>query len=448
MSNKPLTLGTKSIGSLLLHYSLPAIIAMTASSLYNMMDSMFIGHGIGSMALAGLSATFPFMNLGAAFGAMVGAGASTVVSVKLGQQDYDSANRAMGNVILLNVGIGFLFSVICLLFLDPILYFFGASDNTIGYARDYMVVILLGNIITHLYLGLNSVLRSSGHPREAMNVTLLTVALNFVFNYLFVFVIHWGIRGVALGTILAQIVGLAMVMRYFLKPTSVLQLKKEILRFSSKISGQILSIGLAPFCMNALACVVVTLINTGLKNYGGDLYVAAYGIDNRIVFFFVMMNMGFNQGMQPIAGYNYGAKKYDRVLEVFRYTMGCVVAFGTLGWLACQFFPEWIVSMFSTDTDLNALSSYGLRILTCLLPLIGFQMVCTNLYQSIGKAKIAIFLSTTRQLLFLIPFLLILPSYWGTDGIWYSLPMADGLSALVVSVMIVKLIRELKKQPA
>ena len=448
MSNKPLTLGTKSIGSLLLHYSLPAIIAMTASSLYNMMDSMFIGHGIGSMALAGLSATFPFMNLGAAFGAMVGAGASTVVSVKLGQQDYDSANRAMGNVILLNVGIGFLFSVICLLFLAPILYFFGASDNTIGYARDYMVVILLGNIITHLYLGLNSVLRSSGHPREAMNVTLLTVALNFVFNYLFVFVIHWGIRGVALGTILAQIVGLAMVMRYFLKPTSVLQLKKEILRFSSKISGQILSIGLAPFCMNALACVVVTLINTGLKNYGGDLHVAAYGIDNRIVFFFVMMNMGFNQGMQPIAGYNYGARKYDRVLEVFRYTMGCVIAFGTLGWLACQFLPEWIVSMFSTDTDLNALSSYGLRILTCLLPLIGFQMVCTNLYQSIGKAKIAIFLSTTRQLLFLIPFLLILPSYWGTDGIWYSLPMADGLSALVVSVMIVKLIRELKKQPA
>lgn len=448
MSNKPLTLGTKSIGSLLLHYSLPAIIAMTASSLYNMMDSMFIGHGIGSMALAGLSATFPFMNLGAAFGAMVGAGASTVVSVKLGQQDYDSANRAMGNVILLNVGIGFLFSVICLLFLDPILYFFGASDNTIGYARDYMVVILLGNIITHLYLGLNSVLRSSGHPREAMNVTLLTVALNFVFNYLFVFVIHWGIRGVAIGTILAQSIGLAMVMRYFLKPTSVLQLKKEILRFSSKISGQILSIGLAPFCMNALACVVVTLINTGLKNYGGDLHVAAYGIDNRIVFFFVMMNMGFNQGMQPIAGYNYGAKKYDRVLEVFRYTMGCVAAFGTLGWLACQFLPEWIVSMFSTDTDLNALSSYGLRILTCLLPLIGFQMVCTNLYQSIGKAKIAIFLSTTRQLLFLIPFLLILPSYWGTDGIWYSLPMADGLSALVVSVMIVKLIRELKKQPA
>lgn len=441
-------MGTKSIGSLLLHYSLPAIIAMTASSLYNMMDSMFIGHGIGSMALAGLSATFPFMNLGAAFGAMVGAGASTVVSVKLGQQDYKSANQAMGNVILLNVGIGLLFMLVSLLFLDPILYFFGASDNTIGYARDYMEVILAGNIITHLYLGLNSVLRSSGHPREAMNVTLLTVALNFVFNYLFVFVVHWGIRGVAIGTILAQTIGLAMVMRYFLKPTSVLQLKKEILHFSSKISGQILSIGLAPFCMNALACIVVTLINTGLQTYGGDMHVAAYGIDNRIVFFFVMMNMGFNQGMQPIAGYNYGAQKYNRVLEVFRYTMCCVVAFGAIGWVLCQFFPEWIVSMFSTDAELNALSSYGLRILTSLLPLIGFQMVCTNLYQSIGKAKIAIFLSTTRQLLFLIPFLLILPMYWGTDGIWYSLPMADGLSALIVAVMIIKLIRELKTKPA
>jgi putative MATE family efflux protein len=354
----------------------------------------------------------------------------------------------MGNVILLNVGIGLLFMLVSLLFLDPILYFFGASDNTIGYARDYMEVILAGNIITHLYLGLNSVLRSSGHPREAMNVTLLTVALNFVFNYLFVFVAHWGIRGVAIGTILAQTIGLAMVMRYFLKPTSVLQLKKEILHFSSKISGQILSIGLAPFCMNALACIVVTLINTGLQTYGGDMHVAAYGIDNRIVFFFVMMNMGFNQGMQPIAGYNYGAQKYNRVLEVFRYTMCCVVAFGAIGWLLCQFFPEWIVSMFSTDAELNALSSYGLRILTSLLPLIGFQMVCTNLYQSIGKAKIAIFLSTTRQLLFLIPFLLIFPMYWGTDGIWYSLPMADGLSALVVAVMIIKLIRELKTKPA
>ena len=444
MSNKPLTLGTKSIGSLLLHYSLPAIIAMTASSLYNMMDSMFIGHGIGAMALAGLSATFPFMNLGAAFGAMVGAGASTVVSVKLGQQDYESANKAMGNVILLNVGIGLLFSVICLLFLDPILYFFGASDNTIGYAHDYMVVILLGNIITHLYLGLNSVLRSSGHPREAMNVTLLTVLLNFIFNYLFVFVIQWGIRGVAIGTILAQMVGLIMVVRYFVKPSSVLKLKATYLRFSAKISKQILSIGLAPFCMNTLACLVVTLINTGLQTHGGDLHVAAYGIDNRIVFFFVMINMGFNQGMQPIAGYNYGAQKYNRVLEVFRYTLYCVIAFGTLGWIACQFVPHWIVTMFSTDVELNALSTYGLRVLTCLLPLIGFQMVCTNLYQSIGKAKIAIFLSTTRQLLFLIPFLLILPNYFGTDGVWWSLPMADGLSVLVVSVMIVKLIRELK----
>ncbi len=448
MSNKPLTLGTQSIGSLLLHYSLPAIIAMTASSLYNMMDSMFIGHGIGPLALAGLSATFPFMNLGAAFGAMVGAGASTVVSVKLGQQDYESANRAMGNVILLNVGIGFLFSVVCLLFLDPILYFFGASDNTIGYARDYMVVILLGNIITHLYLGLNSVLRSSGHPREAMNVTLISVALNFIFNYIFVFVVHWGIRGVAIGTILAQIIALIMVMRYFVKPSSVLKLKAEFLQFSVAISKQILSIGLAPFCMNTLACLVVTLINTGLQKYGGDLHVAAYGIDNRIVFFFVMINMGFNQGMQPIAGYNYGAKKYSRVLEVFRYTLYCVVPFGMIGWIACQFMPEWIVAMFSTDEQLNALSSYGLRVLTCLLPLIGFQMVCTNLYQSIGKAKIAIFLSTTRQLLFLIPFLLVLPRYWGTDGVWWSLPLADGLSVLVVSVMIIKLIRELKTEPA
>ena len=438
MSNKPLTLGTKSIGSLLLHYSLPAIIAMTASSLYNMMDSMFIGHGIGAMALAGLSATFPFMNLGAAFGAMVGAGAATVVSVKLGQQDYDSANHAMGNVILLNVGIGFLFMVVSLIFLDPILYFFGASANTIAYARDYMQVILAGNIITHLYLGLNSVLRSSGHPREAMNVTLLTVALNFVLNYLFVFVIHWGIRGVAIGTILAQTIGLAMVMRYFLKPNSVLRFKRQFLRFSSKIAGQILSIGLAPFCMNALACVVVTLINTGLQRYGGDMHVAAYGIDNRIVFFFVMMNMGFNQGMQPIAGYNYGAKKYNRVNEVLKLAIWGATAMTTLTFLVGELMPELTVSIFTTDEVLIRLAADGFRIAVLVFPIVGFQMVTSNFFQSIGMANKAIFLSLTRQLLFLLPCLIILPKFMGAAGIWWSMPISDFLASMVAAILLYK----------
>lgn len=442
--SKTQELGTKSIGSLLLHYSLPAIVAMTASSLYNIIDSMFIGRGVGSLALAGLSVCFPFMNLAAAFGAMIGIGATTVVSVKLGQQDKRGAELALGNVVLLNVLIGVVFAAVSLIFLDPILYFFGASDATIVYARDYMQVLLCGNLVTHLYLGLNSVMRAAGYPSKAMYITIVAVVTNIFFNYIFIILVGMGIKGAALGTICAQTLSLIIVVHHFITKKESLTFQKGIFKFIPKIANQIISIGLAPFCMNALACVVVMLINTSLLKHGGDMYVGAYGILNRIVFFFVMIVMGFNQGMQPITGYNYGAKQYDRVLKAYSLTLFYAMGLTTLALIICQGFPEIIIKPFTTDEQLLALSEHAIRTVTIFFPLIGFQMVSNNFFQSVGLAKKALFLSTNRQLLFLIPFLLILPEYYGTDGVWWSMPIADGIAAVVALVMVLIEIRKIK----
>ena len=443
--SKTQELGTKSIGSLLLHYSLPAIVAMTASSLYNIIDSMFIGRGVGSLALAGLSVCFPFMNLAAAFGAMVGVGATTVVSVKLGQQDKRGAELALGNVVILNVLIGVVFAALSLIFLDSILYFFGASDVTIVYARDYMQVLLWGNLITHLYLGLNSVMRAAGYPSKAMYITLTAVITNIFFNYIFIILMDMGIKGAALGTVCAQTLSLAIVVHHFIVKTDSLVFKRNIFKFRAKIAKQIISIGLAPFFMNGLACVVVMLINTGLLKYGGDMYVGAYGIVNRIIFFYVMIVMGFNQGMQPIAGYNYGAKLYDRVLKVFTLTEIYAVALTTSALLVCQFIPEIIIKPFTTDPELLEKAEHAIRIVSIFSPVIGFQMVANNFFQSLGLAKKALFLSTNRQLLFLIPFLLILPKYYGTDGIWWSMPIADIIAFVVALTLVVLEIRKIKK---
>lgn len=302
-------LGTERISKLLTQYAIPAIIAMTASSLYNMADSIFIGHGVGPLAISGLALTFPLMNLAAAFGSLVGVGASTLVSVKLGQKDYEGANKVLGNVLVLNVVLGLAFTLVFMLLLDPILYFFGASENTILYARDYMNVILIGNVITHMYLGLNAVLRSSGFPKLAMYATLASVVINCVLNPLFIFGFGWGIKGSAWATVISQVISLTGQLIHFSRPKELLHFKKGIYRLKSEIVKGILYIGMSPFLMNLCACLIVILINRGLKEHGGDMAIGAYGIVNRVVFLFIMIIMGFNQGMQPIAGYNFGARQ-------------------------------------------------------------------------------------------------------------------------------------------
>ena len=440
----PTELGTEKISKLLRQYAVPAIIAMTASSLYNMVDSIFIGHGVGKFAIAGLALTFPMMNLGAAFGALVGVGASATISMLLGQKNYEMAQKVLGNVVTLNLIIGLVYTIVFLIFLDPILYFFGASENTIGYARDYMKVILYGNIITHMYLGLNAVMRSAGLPRKAMMATIYTVIINTVLDPLFIYVFDWGIKGAAWATIIAQTSALIWITRIFSDKNLVIHFKKGIFKLKSRIVKDVISIGMSPFFMNTAACLIVILINQGLQRHGGDLAIGAYGIVNRISFVFVMIVMGLNQGMQPIAGYNFGAREFQRVDRVLKLTIFCATAIMTLGFLVAELFPRQLVMIFTTDEELIQHSISGMRIVFMMFPIIGFQMVTSNFFQSVGMAGKAIFLSLTRQLLFLLPCLLILPHFFQTNGIWMSMPVADALSSIVSFFMLYSQIKKFK----
>lgn len=439
------TLGTEKVGKLLMQYAIPAIIAMTASSLYNITDSIFIGHGVGALAISGLAITFPLMNLAAAFGSLVGVGASTLMSLRLGQKDYKSANKILGNVFVLNLILGLAFTAIMLLFLDPVLRFFGASSATLPYAHQYMVVILLGNVVTHLYFGLNAMLRSTGRPQKAMYATLFSVLINVILNPLFIFVFKWGIQGSAFATVISQTLMLIWQIIIFSDKSHFIHLKKGTFKLERKIVFDSLSIGLSPFLMNATSCVIVVIINQGLIRHGGDLAVGAYGIVNRVIFLFAMIVMGLNMGMQPIAGYNYGAGQYGRVTEVLKKTIFMATAVMTVGFLIGELFPRAVATVFTTDQILIELASEGLQIVLICFPIIGFQMVTGNFFQSIGMASKAIFQSLTRQLIFLLPCLLILPHFFGVKGIWYSMPVADLAASVVAGFMLRAQFRKFRK---
>ncbi len=411
-----------------------------------MVDSIFIGQGVGPMAISGLALTFPFMNLAAAFGAGVGVGASSCISVKLGQKDYKTAQQVLGNTVTLNLIIGIAFSIVSLLFLDPILYFFGASEQTLPYARDYMVIILLGNVFSHMYFGMNAVLRAAGKPRQAMNATIFTVVLNTILDPIFIYPMNLGIQGAAYATILSQVLALVWQMRIFSNKNELLHLRRGIYRLKKSIVENILAIGLSPFSMNVCACIVVIFINKGLLQYSGDLAVGAYGIANKVCFIFVMVNMGLNQGMQPIAGYNYGAMKFDRLMQVLKLAVIAGTCITTCGFLVAEFIPWPCARLFTTDPELIRLSVNGMRIMMAAFVLVGSQMVITNFFQSIGMAKISMFLSLSRQMIFLLPMLLLLPLFLGVDGIWWAMPISDTIAEIVAVVMMMTYMRKFKEQ--
>ena len=432
----PLELGTEKIGKLLKQYALPAIIAQTASSLYNMVDSIFIGQGVGPMAISGLAVTFPLMNLSTAFGTLVGAGAATMLSVLLGQKNYKAANKVLGNVVSLNIIIGLVFMAIALIFIDPILYFFGASENTLPYAKEYISIILIGNVVTHLYFGLNAAMRSSGNPKKAMGLTIFTVVFNTILDPIFIFVLDMGIAGAAWATVIAQTIAMLVVLHHFNDKTRPFHFEKGILRLDMRVAKDSLSIGMGPFLMNAAACLVTLFINQQLREYSGDLGIGAYGICNRFIFMFIMICMGLNQGMQPIAGYNYGARQYSRVKEVFWKTARLAMVMTTLCFIFGMFFPRAAVGIFTHDEELMTLASRALRITTIVFPIVGFQMIATNFFQSLGMVRKSVILSLSRQILFLLPLLYMLPHWFGADGVWISFPISDAMSTLMTVFML------------
>ena len=437
-------LNVEPIGKLLLKFAIPAIIAMTATSLYNIVDSIFIGQGVGPMAISGLAITFPFMNLTAAFGALVGAGAATLISIRLGQGEKEQVKKIFNNMILLNLTLGISIAVISLIFINPILTFFGASENTIGYAREYMVVILLGNVVTHLYFGINTVLRSLGHPNKAMQATIQTVLINVILDALFIFVFHMGIRGAAIATVCSQVIALVWQILQLKNPDITVRFDIKHRKFEKDIVKNIINIGMPQFIMNAAACFVAILINKGLMLYGGDFAVGAYGIQNRIVFLFLMISMGLCQGMQPIAGYNYGAGNYERLMKVFKYSVIFATAITCCCFITGTFWGKAVCSLFTNDGGMIRLSAENLRITVLIMPIIGFQMVTSIFFQSVGKAQVAIILSLSRQVLFYIPALLILPKFWALNGVWYSAPVADLASATIATILLLVYLPKLK----
>ena len=438
----PLELGTEKIGKLLKQYALPAIIAQTASSLYNMVDSIFIGQGVGPLAISGLAVTFPLMNLSTAFGTLVGAGAATMLSVLLGQKNYKAANKVLGNVVSLNIIIGLLFMALALIFIDPILYFFGASENTLPYAKEYISIILIGNVVTHLYFGLNAAMRSSGNPKKAMGLTIFTVVFNTILDPIFIFVLDMGIAGAAWATVIAQTIAMLVVMHHFNDKTRPLHFEKGILRLDMRVAKDSLSIGMGPFLMNAAACLVTLFINQQLRKYSGDLGIGAYGICNRFIFMFIMICMGLNQGMQPIAGYNYGARQYSRVKEVFWKAAKLAMVMTTLCFIFGMFFPETAVGIFTHDKELVELSAKALRINVLVFPIVGFQMIATNFFQSLGMVRKSVILSLSRQILFLLPLLYVLPLWFGANGVWMSFPISDALATLLTVFMLGRLFKK------
>ena len=443
--NDPHSLGTERIGKLLLQYSIPAIIGMTITSIYNIIDSIFIGHGIGPIAIAGLAVSFPLMNLVIAFCTLVSAGGSAIASIRLGQRDNNGATEVLSHTLMLCLTNALFLGIISLILLDPILILFGASAETLPYARDFMQIILIGSPISYVMIGLNNVMRATGYPKKAMLTSMVTVLFNIILAPIFIFHFQWGMYGAAIATVISQFIGMVWVLHHFMSKESTVHFQRGFWKMKKRIIKSIFAIGMSPFLMNICACLIVIIINNGLQEHGGDMAIGAYGIINRLQTLFIMIVLGLTMGMQPIIGYNYGAQKIDRAKRTLHLGIISGVVITSTGFITCELFPHYVSAVFTDSNELIDLAASGLRIAVMMLPLVGAQIVISSFFQSIGKAKISIFLSLTRQLLYLLPSLLIFPKLWGLNGIWASMPISDALAFITAIASLLFYIKRISK---
>ncbi len=438
--SSPTDLGTRSIGKLLMQYSLPAIIAMLATSLYNIVDSIFIGRGVGALAISGLAITFPLMNLVVAFCTLVAVGGATISSIFLGQKNLSRATDVVNNVFTLCLIHSVIFGGLTLLFLDDILFFFGATEQTIGYAREFMKVILYGTPISYVFIGLNNIMRATGYPRKAMISALLSVIVNVILAPIFIFKLDWGIRGAAFATLCGQSCALIWVVYHFMSKKSYVHFNIHNRYLQLSLVKRIYAIGMSPFLMNCCACLVVVFLNKSLLDVAGpdgNLAVGAYGIINRTTMFFVMIVFGVTQGMQPILGFNYGAGNWERVRKTLYRGILIGVCITFVGWVLTETVPNSISHLFTTDRTMTDIARRGFRVYFIAYPVVGAQIVIQNYFQSIGHPKLSIFLSLTRQLIFLLPLLWILPNILGLDGVWLSMTGSDILAFLLAVITMI-----------
>lgn len=436
-------LGEEKISKLLLKFSLPAIVGMLVNALYNVVDSIFVGHGVGEIGLTAVTIAFPIMIILMGFGMLVGVGAAAVVSIRMGEHKEHEAEKILGNAFTLVAILSVTLTTSILFFLDPILIRLGAQAEVLPYARDFTRIILLGSIFMYIGFGLNNIVRAEGNPKMAMSTVLISAGLNIVLNPLFIFVFHLGISGSALATVVSQAVSAVWVLSYFLSKRSLLKLHIVNLVLDKSIVMSIFKIGLSPFLMQIAASVVTVLFNYSLLQYGGENAVASIGVINRIAMLMLMPIFGLSQGLQPIIGYNYGAKNYDRVITALKVAIYAATAFSAMGFLITQIFAEQIIMLFTDNLDLIAMGAHGMRIQLCMLPVIGFQIIGGNYFQAVGKAGYAIVLSMSRQVIILIPLILLLPGLLGLTGDWMASPIADFASALVTGIFLFREIRKL-----
>lgn len=442
---KELALETKKISKLVWDYATPAIVGMLVNALYNIVDRIFIGHGVGALAISGLATTFPVTILTSSLGILVGTGASSRISISLGQKNKHRAEQILGNSFLLLIVFNIIIVSVFLFFLKPILFSFGASDPTYPYARDYLQIVISGNIFVSMCFSFNNMMRSSGYPKKAMYTMLIGAVLNVGLDPIFIFGFNMGIRGAAIATVVSMFVGMLFVMSHFIRSDSLIRLKKENIRFNKSIIIAIMSIGLSPFSMQVAASAVAVFMNTSLQKYGGDLAVGAFGIYNSMAMLVVLLVIGLNQGMQPIIGYNYGAQNYPRVKATLSYGLKVATIITSLGFLLGMFFPRIFAGAFTSDNQLLDIAERGIRIATLSYPIVGFQIVVSNFFQSIGKAQKSIILSLSRQVLFLIPAIWILPRFFELDGVWAANPVSDFIAAMLSLCFFIRQSRTFKQ---
>lgn len=443
-------LGTESISKLLFKFSIPAITGMIVNALYNIVDRIYIGHikGVGASALSGLAITFPISVIIMAFGMLVGLGASAVISIRLGEKNKEAANNILGNSLILITIISLVLSLIGLLFLDELLFLFGASENSIPYAKAYIQIILMGAVFQNIGFGINNIIRAEGNPKMAMLTMVFGAIINIILDPILIFGFNMGIQGAAIATIISQAFNTLWVIKYFTfkNSRSVLKIKKENLKLRLYIIKDIFAIGISPFSMQIASSAVVVLYNKGLYAYGGDIAIAAMGILNSISMLIFMPIFGISQGIQPIIGYNYGAKLYPRVIKVLKLaiTFGTLVA--VIGFIGVQIFAKLFIGIFvGNNPELINLGARGIRIDLIFLPVLGFQILGASFFQAINEAKTSMLLSILRQVIVLIPLILILPLFFGLDGIWLSQPFADLIATALTAFFLFKSIKKLKQ---
>lgn len=434
---RSIKLKDEKVSKLLLEFSIPAIVGMLVNSLYIVIDRMFIGRVVGAMAISGVSLTFPIVIIIMAFSMLVGIGSAATISIRLGQNKQDEAENILGNALVLLIVVGIIVTFFGLVFLEPMLTSFGATNNTMEYAKQFIVILLAGSIFQIIGFGLNNIIRSEGNPKKAMSTMLIGAVSNIVLDFVFIYILKFGIRGAAVATVISQAINMIWVLYYFFKGNSMLKIRKNNLVLKKDLVKSIFSIGMAPFAMQLAASLVNIILNRSLGIYGGDLAIGAMGIINGIATIVLMPIFGINQGSQPIIGFNYGAKLYNRVKEALKLAIIAGTVISTAGALSVHIFPYVLVSLFNKfDMNLTKITVNGIKIFMLMYPIVGFQVVSSNYFQAIGKAKVSMFLALLRQVIVLIPLIILLPKIFGLNGVWIAAPVSDIVSSVLTAAFL------------